>query len=215
MRAVDLIRAKRDGAELTPEQIRFLIAGYVSGEVPDYQMSAWAMAVFFRGMTARETAALTLAMAESGDTVDLSAVRGVKVDKHSTGGVGDTTTPKTIKLKMALTKGFQENYFEWVVNIYSRAKSSFSEWVQSLSTKNIKPYALHKKTGVNYYSCRTYMKGIFPTEENFLRIARSFNKSVNDFLRFAGLNVSEKVLFDIIDQVERLKSLHRLEVRTQ
>jgi len=92
MRAVDLIRAKRDGAELTPEQIRFLIEGYVSGAVPDYQMSAWAMAVFFRGMTARETAALTLAMAESGDTVDLAAVRGVKVDKHSTGGVGDTTT---------------------------------------------------------------------------------------------------------------------------
>jgi len=92
MRAVDLIQAKRDGAELTEAQIRFLIEGYVSGAVPDYQMSAWAMAVYFRGMTAAETAALTLAMAASGDTVDLSAVRGVKVDKHSTGGVGDTTT---------------------------------------------------------------------------------------------------------------------------
>lgn len=92
MRAVDVIHAKRDGAELTPEQIAFLVRGYVDGTIPDYQMSAWAMAVFFQGMTARETAALTLEMAKSGDTVDVSGVRGVKVDKHSTGGVGDTTT---------------------------------------------------------------------------------------------------------------------------
>jgi len=92
MRAVDLIQAKRDGRELSEAEIRVLIEGYVRGTIPDYQMSAWAMAVFFRGMTAKETAALTLAMAESGDTVDLSGVRGVKVDKHSTGGVGDTTT---------------------------------------------------------------------------------------------------------------------------
>jgi len=92
MRAVDLIHAKREGKELSEQEIRFLIEGYVSGTIPDYQMSAWAMAVFFRGMTDAETAALTLAIAESGDMVDLSAVRGGKVDKHSTGGVGDTTT---------------------------------------------------------------------------------------------------------------------------
>jgi pyrimidine-nucleoside phosphorylase len=92
MRAVELIQAKRDGSELSSEQIRFLIDGFVAGEIPDYQMSAWAMAVFFRGLTLRETAALTAAMIASGETIDLRDVRGVKVDKHSTGGVGDTTT---------------------------------------------------------------------------------------------------------------------------
>jgi pyrimidine-nucleoside phosphorylase len=92
MRAVDVIHDKREGKELTEEQISALIRGYVDGSIPDYQMAAWAMAVYFRGMTAKETAALTLAMARSGDTVDLSAVNGIKVDKHSTGGVGDTTT---------------------------------------------------------------------------------------------------------------------------
>lgn len=92
MRTVDLIHRKRDGEELSPEEISFLINGYTRGEIPDYQMSAFLMAVFFQGMTDREVSALTATMLASGETLDLSTVPGVKVDKHSTGGVGDKTS---------------------------------------------------------------------------------------------------------------------------
>ncbi len=89
MRAVDLIMKKRDGGELTRKEIAFLISGYVDGKVPEYQVSAWLMSVFFRGMTPRETADLTELMIRSGDVMDLSGIPGPFVDKHSTGGVGD------------------------------------------------------------------------------------------------------------------------------
>ena len=92
MRTVDLIQRKRDGEELSPEEIEFLVNGYTNGEIPDYQMSAFLMAVYFSGMTDREVSRLTECMLHSGDTVDLSGVPGVKVDKHSTGGVGDKTS---------------------------------------------------------------------------------------------------------------------------
>jgi pyrimidine-nucleoside phosphorylase len=92
MRAVDLIRKKRDGGELAPEEIEYLIFGYTGGEIPDYQMSAWLMAVLWRGMTKRELAALVEAMLHSWRTLDLSHLPARKVDKHSTGGVGDKTS---------------------------------------------------------------------------------------------------------------------------
>jgi pyrimidine-nucleoside phosphorylase len=92
MRTVDLIQRKRDGEELSPEEIEFLVDGYTKGDIPDYQMSSFLMAVFYSGMSDREVSRLTECMLRSGDTVDLSSIPGVKVDKHSTGGVGDKTS---------------------------------------------------------------------------------------------------------------------------
>ena len=114
MRMYDIILKKRANVPLTDEEIRFVIDGYVKGDIPDYQVSALLMTIVFNGMSARELGTLTLAMAQSGHMVDLSSIDGVTVDKHSTGGVGDKTTLIIGPLVASCGGKVAKNVWSWV-----------------------------------------------------------------------------------------------------
>ena len=114
MRMYDIINRKKRGEHLTKEEITFMVEGYTRGEIPDYQVSALMMALCFQGMDEEETLHLTLAMRDSGEVLDLSAIEGIKVDKHSTGGVGDKTslvlTPMVAALGIPVAKCRAEDW---------------------------------------------------------------------------------------------------------
>src|SRR5579864_6571634 len=146
MRTVDLIHRKRDGEELSAEEIAYVVDGYTNGTIPDYQASAFLMAVFFSGMTDREVGVLTERMMESGEKVDLSSIPGLKVDKHSTGGVGDKTSliaaPLAAPSDTRVALSINSNPFRVFAPILPWMNSA-SNWHSTASLSSVRPRKSH------------------------------------------------------------------------
>ena len=171
MRMFDIIAKKRDGERISPQELEFFIKGYTEGSIPDYQAAAFLMAVYLKGLDNDETAELTRLMAESGEKLDLSAIRGVKVDKHSTGGVGDKTTLVIAPIvaacgvpmfkmsgralgytggtidKLESIKGFRtENSIQEAIEIVKKIGVSISSQTERIALADKKLYALRDVT---------------------------------------------------------------------
>ncbi len=207
---VDLIEKKRDGHELTTEEINFIIEGYTKGDIPDYQVSALAMAIFFKNMNERERADLTMAIVNSGDTIDLSEIEGVKVDKHSTGGVGDTTTPNNIMLQLSLKAEEPTNFRIWAFNIYQKFRNGFKLWLESIVEKEGHDFtakAIADKTHISQYTAKSYLVyDSVPQQPLFEKISAAYNTSLEEFMAFAKIDVHSHLLFDIVTTVVTWKN---------
>jgi len=200
MRMVDIIEKKRDGKELSTEEIQFFVKGYTEGTIPDYQAASLLMAIYFQDMTERERTDLTMAMVESGDTIDLSPIQGIKCDKHSTGGVGEAMTTNNIKEKNEYTfYSHLNSYIEIVHNAIRENVLKFIFYKKPTLPKSIKKFA--EKTGISEHTYRLYKsKMITPSYKMMMHIFDITESNEKEFTKYlnkqAKINVSSDFLME-------------------